>query len=124
MEYGVLVLVLLFGHALADYPLQGDFIAKFKAPGSRLGGELVWPWVMGAHCVIHAGFVLVITGSPVLALLEFVLHFSIDVCKCAGLIGFHDDQSLHVLCKVAWAAPVVASPDGWWLMAGGFFGGA
>lgn len=42
------VYIFLFLHALADYPLQGDFLAKFK--GSN--------WMaMIAHCLIWAGMI-------------------------------------------------------------------
>ena len=101
-----LLFALLIGHALADYPLQGDFVSRFKAPGSELGGERVWFWVMGAHCLIHAGMVWALTGSAVLGLLEFVLHWAIDTAKCQKIIGFHADQSLHVACKVLWASMI------------------
>ena len=102
MSWVEVMVLLVAWHALADYPLQGDFVAQYKAPGSRLGGEAVWPWVMGAHCAIHAGGVLVITGVVWLALVEFVLHWWIDEAKCRGLHGFHVDQAAHLLCKVGY----------------------
>jgi hypothetical protein len=54
-----LLLLLLFAHALADYPLQGDFLAQYKNPWPpiRVAGIVpkneIWPWCMGAHCVKH-----------------------------------------------------------------------
>lgn len=97
-----LFFALLVGHALADYPLQGEFVARFKAPGTVLDGQTVWPWVLGAHALIHGGMVLAITASPILAVAETVLHAGIDYAKCRRWIGFHTDQAMHVACKLAW----------------------
>jgi hypothetical protein len=33
-----------------------------------------------------------------------VAHWFIDDAKCRGKFGYHTDQILHVVCKVAWAA--------------------
>lgn len=95
-----MLLTLIFWHALADYPLQGDFLAKAKAKAF----EPLVPWyqAMAAHCVIHAGGVLLITGSVVLAIAEFVLHFLIDRAKVAGKLTFNQDQALHLACKVVY----------------------
>src|SRR3546814_8832760 len=64
-----------------------------------------FPWwqALGAHSVIHAGFVGVITGSLWLALAEAVAHFITDDLKCRGKIGLNTDQTIHVACKFAWA---------------------
>ncbi len=54
---------------------------------------------MSAHCLIHAGFVWLITGSALLGLIEFVVHFIIDVIKCENRTSFQTDQWLHLLSK-------------------------
>ena len=59
---------------------------------------------MSAHCLIHAGFVWVITGGVLFALAEFVLHWIIDVLKCEGKTSFAVDQWLHVGSKVLYVA--------------------
>lgn len=102
-EFLPMALLLLTWHALADYPLQGDFLARGKnrhAPIDGIPADLC----MRAHCWIHAGGVLVITGSVVCALIEHVLHWAIDDAKCGGHTSFRTDQRLHVACKVAYAA--------------------
>ncbi|MCB1281881.1 MAG: DUF3307 domain-containing protein [Salinibacterium sp.] len=105
-----ILFLLLVGHALADYPLQGDFIGKFKSwrvpppPGMP---RTTWAHLLTAHSLIHAGAVLLITGSLALALCEFVAHWIIDALKCAGITGLHTDQLLHVACKVAWWLAVI-----------------
>jgi hypothetical protein len=98
-----LLALLLVGHALADYPLQGDFLARAKNERAPIPG-VPWWQAMTAHCVIHAGMVLMITAIWWLAALEFVIHFVTDRLKCRGQISFNTDQAIHVACKVMWAA--------------------
>ncbi len=96
---------LIIGHALCDYPLQGDFIGKFKNPwvASPISGVTIWWHLLTAHALIHAGSVWVVTGKVELAIIEFVFHWLIDLSKSAGWTDFHADQALHVACKIAWA---------------------
>ena len=93
---------LLIAHAVCDYPLQGDFLSKAKNPTAPING-VPWQWAMASHAAIHAGAVWVLTGSPWLALFEFVAHACIDYLKCSCVLTFSQDQWLHVACKVAWA---------------------
>jgi hypothetical protein len=97
-----LVLAMLIGHALADYPLQGDFLSRGKVRNSNFGSW--WPWLLGSHALIHGGFVWAITGSMTIGLAEVGAHAAIDFLKCERRIGFHADQTLHVICKLLWAA--------------------
>lgn len=93
-------------HALADYPLQGDFLSKLKDPRSPIAqamGRGSWIHGLVAHSAIHGLFVGLATGSLVLGLLEVILHAAIDLSKVRGAIGYHLDQVLHVVCKLAWA---------------------
>jgi hypothetical protein len=112
-------LLMLFGHALADYPLQGDFLARAKNHADPIPGV---PWIHGLlwHSIIHGGAVGIITDSVVLGVAETLTHMLIDYAKCGGWFGswigaatskghhinaraFHVDQALHVACKVLWA---------------------
>ena len=52
--------------------------------------------------LVHGGAVYLLTGSALLGLAEVVLHSAIDCAKCERLIGFHQDQALHVACKVVY----------------------
>lgn len=102
VAHGMNVLFLLLaGHALCDYPLQGDFLAKGKNQVTPLPG-VPWYQCLTAHALIHAGAVLLITNSLPLALAELVCHWWIDYAKSAGLLTFNADQALHVLCKLVW----------------------
>lgn len=99
--------VMLVGHAVADYPLQGDFLAKAKNHRAPLPGI---PWQHGLiwHSIIHGGAVGLITGSLVLGIAEYAVHAVIDFLKCDGRTSLNTDQALHVLCKIAWAYFAVA----------------
>ena len=100
-------LLLLCAHALCDYPLQGDFLAKAKNRFAPIPG-VPWYQAMAAHAAIHAGAVGIITGMWWLGVAEFVWHFAIDDAKCKGHLSFNWDQGLHVACKVMWAALALA----------------
>lgn len=102
--------LLVAAHALADYPLQGDFLAKAKNRLAPIPG-VPWYHAMGAHAFIHGGFVTLITGSLTLGILEVFLHFLIDDLKCAGEISFNKDQFLHILCKVNWCVLIATIPE-------------
>lgn len=96
-------------HALADFPLQGDYIAKQKCR-KQADNLSVWIVALSAHSVIHAGGVWLVSGSLAFALAELVLHALIDVCKGEGKFGLIADQLLHLACKVVY---VVLLAFGW-----------
>lgn len=98
-----LLLLLLAGHALADYPLQGAFLAEAKNRHTPAGAAL-WPHALAAHSLIHGGMVTLLTGSALLGAAETAAHAATDWAKCEGRIGYHADQAIHVACKVAWFA--------------------
>ena len=100
--------LLLAGHALADYPLQGDFIARGKNFRSPIAG-IDWWVVMLAHSLIHGGAVVVVTGNVWMGVVETVLHFLIDHAKCRNYFGFKTDQALHVVCKIGYFAVLCAA---------------
>ncbi|MBK5491829.1 DUF3307 domain-containing protein [Bacillus sp. TH13] len=97
-------LVLLFAHLLADYPLQGDFLANMKGKNHI---------VLSTHAGIWTGVVLIaahflgynITYFDVAWM--FVVHAIADYMK-AKPVGFYKkldslesglliDQSIHIL---------------------------
>lgn len=101
---------LAIGHALADFPLQGEYLATSK--NRRLLERLndparppeIWFSCMAAHCLIHSGFVWMITGSFIFAIAEFVLHWSLDAAKCRGWTSYNMDQAGHLVCKAGYVA--------------------
>lgn len=105
----ILLFLLIVGHCLCDYPLQGDFIGKFKNPSNPNpfpSGSHPWLVLMSAHCFIHAGAVYLITGIIWFALAELLLHFIIDVCKNNNKISFNMDQWLHIFCKACYVVVI------------------
>lgn len=97
-------LVLLFAHLLADYPLQGDFLAKEK------GRNVI---VLFTHAGIWTGTILTaayLLGYDITILdvcILFAVHALADYAKAAS-IGIYSrldplkgglllDQSIHVL---------------------------
>lgn len=94
---------LLIAHALFDYPLQGDFLSRnknrhYKDENNNVKG--LWIHCLTSHSILHAGSVWLITGSFIIGIMEFVLHWIIDFLKCEGITNFHTDQLLHVLCRI------------------------
>ncbi len=104
--------LLLFAHMLADYPLQGEFLAKAKNRFAPVPG-VPWYQAMAAHSVIHGGMVGLVTGSLWLGLAETVIHALIDDLKCGNRISYNQDQTLHLLCKLFWLGLMAAGVGGW-----------
>ncbi|MFM7313511.1 MAG: DUF3307 domain-containing protein [Cyanobium sp.] len=96
-----LLVYLAMGHCVADYPLQTDRIAIEKCPGCDT--TLNWRWWLAAHAGVHAFFVVLITGIPLLGVGEWILHIIIDYGKCQKRYNLAVDQSLHLACKALWA---------------------
>ena len=108
----VLFFALLIGHALADYPLQGKFLAIRKnrhVKSVDYTGEApasLWAYCLTAHSLVHAGVVWMIVdgfqlpNAPAFAFAEFILHWFIDFAKCERWTNFHADQGLHLVCKI------------------------
>ena len=86
-------------HALADYPLQGDFLASQKAR-SQADSREVWIVALTAHSIIHAGGVWLVSGSLAFGMAELVLHALIDLGKGEKKFGLITDQLLHLACKL------------------------
>ena len=107
---------LAIGHALADFPLQGEYLAlgKNRRYLENLGDPMrppeIWISCMGAHCLIHAGAVWAVTGSALLGAVDLVLHWTLDVSKCAGRTNYTQDQIMHLVCKALYAS---AGYAGW-----------
>lgn len=101
-EHGAwaLFFAFLIVHALADYPLQGGWLAEHKVRGGASGGD--WWIALVSHSLVHAGGVWLVSGSPVLGVVELVAHALIDHGKGAGWFGLKTDQLLHVLCKAGY----------------------
>lgn len=102
MTFFEILALLIFGHFVADYPLQGDFLARGKNRTDPIP-SIPFYHPLTAHAVIHGGFVGIITGNAFLGIAEAMMHWFIDDGKCRGVIDFNTDQTLHIICKIAWA---------------------
>lgn len=100
--FHLLLIKLIFAHCLADYPLQGDFLASAKNHKKPISG-VPWYQALGAHAAIQAGFVWLITGSLTCATVELIAHAVIDYLKCDGRTTYNQDQAMHIFCKVFYA---------------------
>lgn len=107
-----LFFLLLCGHAVADFALQSEFIAANKSRHNIPKGydpvrhgpmQMIWPYVLGAHALIHAAAVFVITQSATCAVIEAASHALIDFGKCEKKYGIHADQAMHIALKACYA---------------------
>jgi Protein of unknown function (DUF3307) len=103
-----MLFLLLAGHAIADYPLQGRFLAEGKNRHTMLG-KISWPHALAAHSVIHGGFVVAVTGSAALGVAEVLAHGVTDWVKCEGHISLNTDQAIHIACKILWLCLAIAA---------------
>ena len=97
--------LLLAMHAACDYALQDEKMERYKNPRKNRDDPTYgpWWWTMAAHSAINAGGVMVVTGSMIISLAEFMAHFTLDNMKCRGMISTHEDQSMHIFSKLVWA---------------------
>jgi hypothetical protein len=100
-----LLILLILGHFLVDFPLQGDKMAVEKCPGKDV--TLNWRWWLSAHAATHGFMVAVLTGVPILGLAETLIHGLIDFGKCRFGYKLIVDQALHWACKIIWVASMM-----------------
>lgn len=108
----IVLFYLLVAHALCDFSLQTEPMAKGKnrnrpidltsiPPGQK--PQVVWYHWLTAHAFIHGGAVGIVTGVWWLGVLETIAHWTIDFFKCENKYGINTDQGLHLGCKLLWA---------------------
>jgi lipid-A-disaccharide synthase-like uncharacterized protein len=113
LELGLqLFFALTIAHALGDYPLQTDFMARGKnrhvvQSYVDLPARTLWLYCLSAHALVHGALVWLITGCVGLGAVEFVLHWLIDWAKLERKISFHTDQLLHLVCKLGYVLILV-----------------
>jgi hypothetical protein len=102
------IFMLLFGHAVADFVLQPDAMGYGKNRNDKIHAKEhslfpVWYYWLTVHALVHGGIVYMITANIWLGVLETVLHWITDFAKNEGWIGMHQDQGIHISCKVGYA---------------------
>lgn len=93
-------------HALADFPLQGDYLARMKRR-DQAGNLSEWIISLTAHSLVQAGGVWIVSGSAILGATELCLHWLIDLGKGEGKFGYLTDQLLHLACKLVYVIVLV-----------------
>lgn len=105
-------ILLVMVHALCDFPLQPEFMAKGKNRHTPVDfskipkGQtptIIWPYFLSAHSLIHGLGVYLVTGIMWLGVAETLVHWITDYAKCENWTNPHQDQSLHVGAKALWA---------------------
>ena len=110
MDFISNLLILLFLHALTDFALQSDAMAKGKnrnIKGTAPPGMPCWYWWLSAHAFIHGGLIIVIFGVWWLGLIEIITHFIIDFLKCDNVINSNQDQASHLILRIIYAIVLV-----------------
>lgn len=96
----------VIAHALADFPLQGDYLARMKR--RALANNLSeWIIALTAHSLVQAGGVWIVSGSALLGATELCLHWLIDLGKGEEKFGYVTDQWLHLACKLGYVIVLV-----------------
>jgi hypothetical protein len=113
-----LLFFLIAAHALMDYSLQNDAMAVCKCPKANtpLAASVPWYYWLTAHALLHGAAVGAVfrwmgfdwNVVAALATAETVIHWFVDLGKCEKLYPLYVDQSIHILCKLAWWALVAA----------------
>jgi len=99
-----MLMLLISLHFLCDYTLQTDPQARGKSMFTEPLYGVNWYYWNASHAATHALAVGIATGSVLIGLVEFAVHFVIDAGKSKRFYGLHVDQAMHVLCKVAYVA--------------------
>lgn len=97
------LLIFLFAHLLADYPLQGDFLAKAKGNNfiALISHAGIW-----TGCIAIAGYLIGFDIDYIDILLLFSIHTVADYLKASNKLWYKNvdalkggliiDQLIHV----------------------------
>ena len=110
MDVLSILLLLLAGHFVGDFVLQTSPMSSGKNRNNsreRFDDSFPqWYYWLSAHASTHGLIVYLVTGSIIFLMCEFLSHWLIDFMKCDKLISLHQDQLLHLLTKLAFAAVI------------------
>jgi hypothetical protein len=108
-QHGPIALFFAFAiaHALADFPLQGEYLARMKQR-KQAGNLAEWIISLTAHSLVQAGGVWIVSGNPLLGFAELCLHWLIDLGKGEEKFGYATDQIFHLACKLAYVGVMVS----------------
>lgn len=112
MNFWALFWWLLVSHAICDFSLQIDTMAKGKnrhtaaiillPPGQKF--VPCWQYWLSAHALIHGGGVSLVTGSVFWRVFAAIVHWITDFLKCDNWTNPHTDQLIHglTILIIAW----------------------
>ena len=90
---------MLFSHVLGDFILTTEALSRYKNRNlDRPSGVPGWGYWLTAHAFLHGGLVYFATGSWLVAMYIFTMHWVIDYAKCDDKINANQDQILHLAC--------------------------
>lgn len=93
------VYMILACHAVGDYVLQGNYLARTK-------GKNVWNLLM--HCLLYSAPFAVVFGVNWKVLIIFLTHVVIDYPRANKEFGYAADQIMHmVVAVVLYLVPVI-----------------
>lgn len=104
-------ILLMFAHAIADFALQSDSMAKGKNrhafdPSKAPPGQKpvnCWFWWMLAHALVNGGFFYFVTSNLMIGIVETIVHFIVDFLKCENKTNPHQDQGIHLAFIVVYS---------------------
>jgi len=99
-------------HAILDFMLQPGVMASAKGRSSKYHRDgnrefPAWYYWLGAHSLGHGGAVYLVSGNPLLGIVETFFHGLIDHLKCERRTSLAMDQALHLLCKLGYCVVLV-----------------
>lgn len=116
MWYFEIFLKLILAHAITDFAMQNDAMARYKSilnlpsvndiPKSDKPSSF-WPYFLFNHAAINGAGVWIATGTWLFCLFEIPIHAMIDHMKCRGWININQDQFLHLLSKLFYMALII-----------------
>lgn len=108
VTFGGLFITMIVGHVFTDHIFQSHqmLLGKDHKHVTEFGEQYgtLWPLFLSSHALVNAAGVTLITGSVLLGVAEFVVHWIIDYAKNERCdFGYLTDQVLHIISKLAWA---------------------
>ena len=111
MNWAEILFVLLFLHALGDFALQSEAMAKGKnrhiknptyiPPGQKF--KETWFYWLIAHALIQGGLIYLFFPVLLIALIEVISHFIVDYLKCENITNLHHDQLIHFILRIIYS---------------------
>lgn len=108
-----LFFLLLCAHAIGDFALQTDTMARSKNRHATppktydplIHGKLqaTWFYYLSTHALCNGFMVYFVTNNFCIGMLETLSHWLIDFAKGENLHkNIHLDQFLHLVTKIIW----------------------